>query len=508
MSVFQPWGAFVVIGVLAVALLGSHVAAQEAEEPYWVAPMKAVHERFQGEKGTVAQYGDSITITMAFWTPLRYEVRNCPPELEEALAAVRGYVAERCWRGWKGPEHGNEGRTTTEWGLRGIEGWLAKHEPEVALVMWGTNDTSHGPQPPQYTDNLRAIIQKCLDVGTIPILYTIPPRASQGKNERLAERVEGYVAAIREVAAEKHVPLVDFYAEIMRRQPENFGTTLMGDELHPSYPEAYRNDFSEEGLSNSGYTLRNYLTLKAYWEVHQRILSVDGRPQPGPVTFTGPGSYKGRPYVVVAASNEAPTLDGNLDDACWKGVEPLTLRRLDGDRRPPKLGTQAWLTTSATTLYVAFRCDDPDPGGLVTRDRERDGPLWEDDSVEVFLKPGEDAQQPYYHVIFNPSGSQYDGFGRDAGAWDPKLEVATGRDEEGWTVELAIPFAEMNLPEDEEILAGGWRLNLTRARPARAGAPVEESGWSPTADPSSHVPGKFGYAWFEVFGGEGPGEPR
>ena len=45
-------------------------ASLAAEKPYWVEPMKAVHAGFHGNPGYVAQFGDSITYSMAFWTPI------------------------------------------------------------------------------------------------------------------------------------------------------------------------------------------------------------------------------------------------------------------------------------------------------------------------------------------------------------------------------------------------------------------------------------------------------
>ena len=60
-------------------------AADDAKD--WVEPMKKVHAKFTGSKGTFAQFGDSITVTMAFWSPLRSGERHAgepsriPPDL-------------------------------------------------------------------------------------------------------------------------------------------------------------------------------------------------------------------------------------------------------------------------------------------------------------------------------------------------------------------------------------------------------------------------------------------
>ena len=220
----------------------------------------------------VARFGDSITVSRAFFNGLQWELRNVSPEAKTAQHWLRSYVQPRCW-GWEGSDYGDDGGTTSAWGLKNMDGWLKKLNPEIALVMWGTNDTYQGPNPPQYTENLRQIIQKCLDNGTVPILYTIPPVASQAGDEKKTKHVESFVEAARLVAAEKKVPLIDYYAEIMKRQPENFDKTLMGDNLHPSAPQKYSNDFSEEALKNHGYGLRTYLTLMKMYEVQQKVFS-------------------------------------------------------------------------------------------------------------------------------------------------------------------------------------------------------------------------------------------
>ena len=49
------------------------ISASAAEKPYWVEPMKTVHAGFHGNAGYVAQFGDSITYSMAFWTPIGWD---------------------------------------------------------------------------------------------------------------------------------------------------------------------------------------------------------------------------------------------------------------------------------------------------------------------------------------------------------------------------------------------------------------------------------------------------
>ncbi|MBN1126734.1 MAG: right-handed parallel beta-helix repeat-containing protein [Sedimentisphaerales bacterium] len=250
--------------------------------------MKEVHSRFDGERGTFAHFGDSITVTLAFWTPLLYERNNASEEMKEAFNLVKDHLKAECWRQWKGPEYGNEGSMTIRWAHENIDIRLKRLNPETALILFGTNDLSSVPLE-EYKEKLGYVVQKCLDNGTVVILTTIPPRHG------FYERSLLYAEAIRRVAREKKVPLIDFQAEILSRRSDDWNgamekydayqgydvpTLLARDGVHPSNPKMFQDDYSPEGLANSGYVLRNYLTLMKYAEVLSALATdpVNGEP--------------------------------------------------------------------------------------------------------------------------------------------------------------------------------------------------------------------------------------
>ncbi|MEJ5341755.1 MAG: SGNH/GDSL hydrolase family protein [Thermogutta sp.] len=248
--------------------------------PAWVGPMREVHARFTGQPGTLALFGDSITVSLAFWAPLAYECRNVPPEMAHALAIVKDYMRPECWREWRGPEFGNEGGTTVRWGKEHIREWLKKLNPETAIIMWGTNDLNDLSED-EYRSTLKQVVQECLDHGTVVILTTIPPR--HGREEKAAR----FAQIVREIADALRVPLIDYHAEILKRRPTDWDgasdafrgyevyevpTLISGDGVHPSNPQRFMGDFSSEALRCSGYGLRNYLTVLAYAEVIERVL--------------------------------------------------------------------------------------------------------------------------------------------------------------------------------------------------------------------------------------------
>jgi len=264
-----------VILVISSVLLSAQDARAAGGGPYWAAAMANVHSKFSGEKGTFAHFGDSITVTLAYWTPLLYSRKNASPEMEQAYELAKGYLKKECWRDWKGGEFGNTGMMTIRWAHENVATWLKTLNPEVALIMFGTNDLNSVPLA-EYEIKTRQVVQKCLDNGTVVILSTIPPRHG------LAAKAADYARTVRRVARDMKVPLIDFHAEILKRRPLDWDgamdkfsqyngydvpTLLARDGVHPSNPKKYQDDYSADGLRCSGYALRNYLALMKYVEV-------------------------------------------------------------------------------------------------------------------------------------------------------------------------------------------------------------------------------------------------
>jgi lysophospholipase L1-like esterase len=271
-----------VLRLLAVALLASACAtAHAADQPAWVAPMKEVRARFTGTPGTMATFGDSITVSLAFWAPLRGDPKEMPAEMATAHALVKRYLRPECWAEWRGPKYGNNGSMTIRWAHENVDRWLADLNPEVAVILFGTNDLGQ-LEAKEYEQKTTEVVERCLAKGTVVILTTPPPRSG------FVEKSKQFADVIRKVAREKKVPLIDYHAEILKRRPDDWDGTLPAfkdtpgseyevptliarDGVHPSNPQAHH-DFSKESLRCNGYALRNYLTLLSYAEVIREVL--------------------------------------------------------------------------------------------------------------------------------------------------------------------------------------------------------------------------------------------
>lgn len=265
---------------LAVLALAPLLAAQPVAEPAWVAPMRDAHARFTGTPGTLALFGDSITHSAAFWSPLAGA--KLAGDDAQALALVRAHMKDDCWRKWRGGEYGNQSSMTVRWADDNVGAWLKKLNPEAAVLMFGTNDLTQ-LDAKEYEARTRAVVGRCLTNGTVVILTTIPPRSG------MLEKAKAFADVQRRVAAAHGLPLVDYQAEILRRRPTDWDgslpqfkdfaadgyqvpTLISGDGVHPSNPAKHA-DYSPEALDRNGYQLRNVLTLRVYADVIQRVLA-------------------------------------------------------------------------------------------------------------------------------------------------------------------------------------------------------------------------------------------
>lgn len=315
--------------LLMTALAAAPTAPPAA--PPWADHVRQVHAKFTGQKGTLAAFGDSITITLAFWTPLLYKRTNAPQEMERAFALVKEHLAHPCWRDWKGPKFGNDGMKTSKWGLEHVDEWLGRLNPEAVVIMFGTNDLNDMGAD-QYARNMRELTKKCLANGTVPILTTIPPRHGR------ADKAAAFAKIVRDLAGELKVPLIDYHAEIVRRRPDDWDgadekfrehkgydvpTLLARDGVHPSHPKAWQDDYSDQALSKCGFCLRNYMTLITYAEVlrtlgvkpssdakeEKKETPAEGRP-PAKAEQSSASSVKadGRPIPLAASGKLAEIL--------------------------------------------------------------------------------------------------------------------------------------------------------------------------------------------------------
>lgn len=171
--------------------------------------------------------------------------------------------------------------------------------------------------------------------------------------------------------------------------------------------------------------------------------------------------------LTCTVAGAPPALDGSLDDPCWQGAgrvqDFIPFLQIPGTQ----VTTTVLACADQQALYFGFECAEPSTESLAANATERDGRLWEDDSVELFLDTNLD-RRTYYQIIVNSQGVIFD---QDTGApglagpkWDGPVQAAAKVVPDRWTAEVRLEFTGLRLAE-----AGGQRWGLNFARTSLRG---------------------------------------
>ncbi|MGH7143467.1 MAG: immunoglobulin domain-containing protein [Planctomycetota bacterium] len=186
------------------------------------------------------------------------------------------------------------------------------HDAQVCVMMLGTNDIDTSVTTATSKANLQSLIDKLQAKNIMVVLSTIPPNSAQNA-AAIALNTE-----IANLAQTNSLPLIDFYAEIVRRQPVPtcFGTLInaappTSDGTHPTGGAYLDPDTDPAVLDNNGYELRGFLTIQKLWEVKHYVIDGVNPPGFGPTIGTQPSNVSvmvGQPASFSVAATGTGTL--------------------------------------------------------------------------------------------------------------------------------------------------------------------------------------------------------
>jgi len=174
--------------------------------------------------------------------------------------------------------------------------------------------------------------------------------------------------------------------------------------------------------------------------------------------------------------------NGRLDDPAWKNAASLSLVTTSGV--PTSQRTEARILYDDNGIYIKIKCMDEKAGNNECKWLQRDGCVWEDPAIELFIDPNL-TRNYYYHLAFNQKGIQYDSMCGDI-SWNGQWKVVTSTDPDGksWNAEVFLPFGELGINRATGEL---WGLNICRYDKTVN----ENCCWSPTYG-GYHKPERFG----------------
>jgi hypothetical protein len=197
------------------------------------------------------------------------------------------------------------------------------------------------------------------------------------------------------------------------------------------------------------------------------------------------------PSVVARKTEQAPVLDGRVDEQQWKTAEAASdfLQQWPVQGGPASEKTEVHFIYTDTSIYIGVICYDTEPDRIVDTQSRRDGDLNDSDSILIILDTYHDGQNGFLFGT-NPRGIQYDaqvlnegvaggqssstgGIGRSATSttqrgnvsafnlnWDTTWAVASSRTERGWEAEMEIPLNSLRFRNSSEPQS--WGVNVMR----------------------------------------------
>ena len=185
---------------------------------------------------------------------------------------------------------------------------------------------------------------------------------------------------------------------------------------------------------------------------------------------------------------------------------------------PPEQVVSGYIELSDRPGLGIDLCYDQDIWGTI---RERDGNIYNEEVVEVFLDPDCDLRT-YIELEVSPLNTLFDAFvvnGKSHGQgmhvlrdWDSETlqhavsvdgaakmtapadrGASTSTPDTSWSCEIAIPFKDLlTAPNIPPKVGDVWRMNLYRIDRGKTEAEDEYTAWSPTQKIDYHRPQHFG----------------
>lgn len=157
----------------------------------------------------------------------------------------------------------------------------------------------------------------------------------------------------------------------------------------------------------------------------------------------------------------APRVDGHLDDPVWSGIDPVEnfVQRWPEEGAEPTERTWVKVAYDRDNLYFAFQFSDANPELIRAKNMERGGRNDRDDHAYIGLDTFLDGRNAYLFEM-NALGTQDDALIADehmtidSYSWDAVFESETVIDENGWSMEVRIPFRQLRFPDGEELTFG------------------------------------------------------
>jgi hypothetical protein len=176
-------------------------------------------------------------------------------------------------------------------------------------------------------------------------------------------------------------------------------------------------------------------------------------------------SDDGKRCIFAVFTEEKLQINGFLNEPAWGAVQfqgHFTQREPE-EGAPATEKTAVGVLYDKQNLYFGIKCYDSAPNKIIAREMRRDAIVDNDDYFEMVIDTYHDHRSGYYFIT-NPHGSKRDALlGNEGGefnpAWDGVWTCKARIADNGWFIEMAIPWKTLRFAEQNSAI---WGINFAR----------------------------------------------
>ena len=170
--------------------------------------------------------------------------------------------------------------------------------------------------------------------------------------------------------------------------------------------------------------------------------------------------------INAVRSNERIVVDGNLDEKVWQRQGIAELIQQDPDQGlNPSQHSEFWVSYDDEAIYFAAKFYDNQPDSILARLVRRDF-IWGDpsDGCVLYLDSYHDNRSGYFFYV-SAAGTLADGLIENDVkqpndlSWDGVWEGSASLNDDGWSVEMKIPYSQLRFNEGDSQV---WGINVER----------------------------------------------
>ncbi|MFW5821474.1 MAG: sugar-binding protein, partial [Bacteroidota bacterium] len=175
------------------------------------------------------------------------------------------------------------------------------------------------------------------------------------------------------------------------------------------------------------------------------------------------GSFKKEAEAIRVS--DPPVIDASLNDPAWDYLSPagkfIQVSPYNG--KPSRMKSEVKIIYNDEALYIGAMLHDPDPTSIVTHLSKRDEYSLSD-YFGIYLDPFNDGLTSYGFFV-TAAGVQSDMRSVSGSEdiedenWDAVWESAVEITDEGWVVEIKIPYSALRFPDENNRK---WGINFFR----------------------------------------------